>query len=140
MTNIPRLDINDARILIEGARNRANEIGIPMCIAVADDSGNLIAFERMDGAKAHSILIAQDKAYTSGAARRATHEYNELNTPGNLTYGINTECGGRFSSIGGGYPIIIDESCLGGIGTSGGTPLQDMDVSQAAIVYLSMNS
>ncbi len=140
MTNVPRLDINDARTLIQGARNRANELGIHMCIAITDDSGNLIAFERMDHAKAHSILISQDKAYTSGAARKATHEYNEVNTPGNLAYGINTECGGRLSSVGGGYPILVDDSCLGGIGTSGGSPQQDMEVSQAAIAYFHANS
>jgi len=96
MINIPRLDINDARLLIEGARKQANEMNNPMCIAVADDSGNLIAFERMNTAKAHSILIAQDKAYTAGAARKASHEYNAVNTPGNLAFGIDTECGGFY--------------------------------------------
>ena len=135
MITIPRLDINDAHILIEGARNKANEMQIPMCIAISDDSGNLIAFERMDGAKAHSILISQDKAYTAGAARKATHEYNAVNIPGNLSFGINTECGGRISSVGGGYPVMIGDVCLGGIGTSGGTAQQDMDVSQAALEF-----
>ncbi|MEH6457137.1 MAG: heme-binding protein [Cocleimonas sp.] len=140
MINIPRLDINDAYTLIEGARIKANEMGIPMCIAVSDDSGNLIAFERMDGAKAHSIMISQDKAYTGGAARKATHEYNAVNTPGNLAFGIDTECGGRISTVGGGYPIMVDGSCLGGVGTSGGTPAQDMEVSEAAIEHFQANS
>ena len=139
MINIPRLDINDATLLIEGARKHSNEIGIPMCIAISDDSGNLIAFERMDGGKAHSILIAQDKAYTAGAARKATHEYNAANTPGNLTFGIHTECGGRISTVGGGYPVMIDGACVGGIGTSGGLPEQDMEVSQVALDYFNSN-
>ena len=140
MINIPRLDVKDAHTLIEGARIKANIMGIPMCIAVSDDSGNLIAFERMDGAKAHSILISQDKAYTGGAARKATHEYNAVNTPGNLAFGIDTECGGRISTVGGGYPIMVDGSCLGGIGASGGTPAQDMEVSEAAIEHFQANS
>ncbi len=135
MTNVPRLDINDAQILIEGARKYATKINIPMCIAVADDSGNLIAFERMDGSKAHSILVAQDKAYTAGASRKATHEYNKANIPGNLSFGINTECGGRISTVGGGYPVIINENCVGGIGSSSGLPTQDMEVSQSALEY-----
>ena len=139
MINIPRLDLKDSHLLLQGARNRANELGIPMSIAITDDSGNLIAFERMDNAKAHSILISQDKAYTAGAARKATHEYNEVNIPGNLTYGINTECGGRLSSVGGGYPILVDGIYLGGIGSSGGSPLEDMNVSQAAIEYFLAN-
>ncbi|MGK0271075.1 MAG: hypothetical protein ACI88H_001728 [Cocleimonas sp.] len=139
MINIPRLDINDAYMLIEGARKHANEIGLPMCIAVADDSGNLIAFERMDGGKAHSIMISQDKAYTAGAARKATHEYNAANTPGNLAFGIHTECGGHISTVGGGYPVLIDGACVGGIGTSGGLPAQDMEVSQAGLDYFFAN-
>lgn len=57
------LDIEDARNLISGARTKAIEIGIPMCIAVTDDGGNLIAFERMDGGKVTSITIAIDKAF-----------------------------------------------------------------------------
>jgi uncharacterized protein GlcG (DUF336 family) len=133
MISVQRLSIEDARVLIEGAREKAREIGVPMCIAVTDDSGNLIAFERMDGGKAHSIVVAQDKAFTAGAARKATHEYNEVNTPGSLAFGIHTEHGGRVSSVGGGLPVMVDGECVGGIGASSGSPQQDMDVSQAGI-------
>ncbi len=135
MINVKRLSIEDAKVLIEGAAIKAAEIGVPMCIAIADDSGNLIAFERMDGGKAHSILVAQDKAYTAGAARKATHEYNAVNTPGNLSYGIHTEAGGRISTVGGGFPIQVDGEFVGGIGASSGTPDQDMLVAQAGIDY-----
>ena len=133
MISVKRLSIDDARVLIEGARDKASEIGVPMCIAVTDDSGNLVAFERMDGGKAHSIVVAQDKAFTAGAARKATHEYNEVNTPGSLAFGIHTEHGGRVSSVGGGLPVMVDGECVGGIGASSGSPQQDMDVSQAGI-------
>ena len=133
MISVKRLSIEDARILIEGAREKSAEIGLPMCIAVTDDSGNLIAFERMNGGKAHSVVVAQDKAFTAGAARKATHEYNAANTPGNLAFGIHTEHGGRVSTVGGGLPVIVDGECLGGIGASSGTPQQDMEVSQAGI-------
>ena len=133
MISVKRLSIEDARILIEGAREKSAEIGLPMCIAVTDDSGNLIAFERMNGGKAHSIVVAQDKAFTAGAARKATHEYNAANTPGNLAFGIHTEHGGRVSTVGGGLPVIVDGECLGGIGASSGTPQQDMEVCQAGI-------
>ena len=98
MISVNRLSIEDARTLIEGARKKADEIGVPMCIAITDDSGNLIAFERMNGGKAHSIHVATDKAFTAGAARKATHEYNEVNTPGSLAFGIHTEVGGRIST------------------------------------------
>ena len=126
MINILRLDINDAKILIQGAREKAIEKQVPMCIAVADESGNLIAFERMDGSKAHSIILAQDKAFTAGAARKATHEYNAACIPGNLTFGIHTEYGGRISTVGGGIPVQVDGVFVGGVGASSGTPQQDM--------------
>ena len=60
MLTIKRLSIEDAKILIDGARAKAIEIDIPMCIAVVDESGQLIAFERMNGGKVTSAIIAQD--------------------------------------------------------------------------------
>ena len=139
MIQITRLDAADAQLLIEGARAKAREIGVPMCIAVTDESGNLIAFERMNGGKAHSITIAQDKAFTAGAARKATHEYNAANVPGSLVFGIHTECSGRISSVGGGIPVVVDEEFVGGIGASSGTPQQDMEVAQAGLDYFLQN-
>ncbi|MEB8432848.1 heme-binding protein [Cocleimonas sp. KMM 6892] len=139
MLSITRLDIDDAHLLIKGARNKANEIGVPMCIAITDESGNLIAFERMNGGKTHSISIAQDKAFTAGAARKATHDYNAANVPGSLAFGIDTECGGRISSVGGGIPVVVNEEFVGGIGASSGTPQQDMEVAQAGIDYFLTN-
>ena len=133
MIAVNRLCIEDARILIEGARQKAAQIGIPMCIAVTDDSGNLIAFERMNGGKAHSVHVSIDKAYTAGSARKATHEYNAANVPGNLAFGIHTESGGRISTVGGGLPVFIEDQCVGGIGASSGSPQQDMEVSQAGL-------
>ena len=139
MLLINRLGIEDARVLIEGARRKAEAIDVPMCIAIADEAGNLIAFERMDGSKIHSINVANDKAYTAGASRKATHEYNAVNVPGNLAYGMHTECGSRISTVGGGLPIQVDGTFVGGIGASSGTPQQDMEVVQAAVDYFTEN-
>lgn len=133
MLTINRLSINDAYLLIEGARDKATEIGIPMCIAIVDESGQLIAFERMDGGKITSAIIAQDKAFTAAGARKATHEYNAACQPGNLVFGIHTAIGGRLCVVGGGLPVSVDGEVVGGIGLSSGTPQQDMDCGQAGI-------
>ncbi|PSF14272.1 GlcG/HbpS family heme-binding protein [Marinobacter shengliensis] len=135
MLTIHRLDLEDARLLIKGASEKARDIGVPMCIAVVDESGNLVAFERMDGGKTTSVIIAQDKAFTAAAARKATHEYNAVNVPGNLAFGIHTEVGGRLSTVGGGLPVLVNGEVVGGIGLSSGTPQQDMDCAQAGIDY-----
>ena len=139
MLNISRLDLNDDVTILKGAKIRSEEINVPMCIAVTDESGNLIAFERMNGSKAHSIVLAQDKAFTAGAARKATHDYNAANTPGSLSYGIHTECGGRISTVGGGVPVKVDGDFVGGVGVSSGSPEEDMDVAQAGIDYFLKN-
>lgn len=135
MLEIRRLSLTDARRLMDGARARAEAIGVPMCIAVADESGNLITFERMDGAKILSVTLAADKALTAAVSKRPTHEYNEASHPGNLTFGIYTSLGGRFCIVGGGYPVIVDDAVVGAIGLSGGKPEQDMDCARAGIAH-----
>lgn len=133
MLTVNRLSIEDAYVLIEGARNKANEIGVPMCISIVDESGNPIAFERMNGGKVTSAIIAGDKAYTAAAARKATHEYNEVCKPGSLAFGIHTAIGGRLCVVGGGLPVFVNGEVVGGIGLSSGTPQQDMECAQAGI-------
>ena len=133
MLTIRRLDMGEAQILIEGAAKKANGIGVPMCIAVTDESGHLIKFDRMNGGKISSISIAIDKASTGAIARRGTHVYNQLCVPGNQTFGIHVTNNGHFSIIGGGLPVFVDGEIVGGIGLSSGTAEQDLVCAEAAI-------
>ncbi len=133
MMTIKRLDLGDAGVLLAGARARADEIGVPMCIAITDEGGNLVAFERMDGGKVTSITIAIDKSFTASGAKKATHEYGEVSQPGAPVYGIASAIGGRLMVVGGGLPVVVDGDVVGGIGVSSGTPAQDRDVAQAGI-------
>lgn len=133
MLKITRLDSVDAQILIQGARAKAAEIGVPMCIAITDEGGNLISFERMDGGKVTSITIAIDKSFTASAAMKATHDYGAVSQPGLPAYGINTAISGRLMVVGGGLPVIVDGAVVGGIGISSGTPAQDIEVAQGGI-------
>jgi uncharacterized protein GlcG (DUF336 family) len=129
------LDLADAGRLLEGARARASEIGVPMCIAVTDAAGNLVSFERMDGGKITSITIAIDKAYTAAAAKKATHEYGAASQPGSPAYGINSAIGGRLMVVGGGLPVVVSGEVVGGVGVSSGSPDQDREVAQAALNF-----
>ena len=135
MLTIKRLDSDEAQMLIEGAVAKAREIGVPMCIAVTDESGHLIRFERMNGGKISSISIAMDKAATGAIARHGTHVYNQLCVPGSPTFGIHITNNGHFSIIGGGLPVFIDGEIVGGIGVSSGTAEQDRICAEAAIQY-----
>jgi len=134
---VRRLDIGDARALLAAARARADEIGVPMCTAVVDESGVLLAFERMDGGKVSSVSIAVDKAFTAACARNATAFYGEASQPGKPAWGIAYTNGGRFNVIGGGQPLVADGEVVGGIGVSSGTAAQDDDVAQAAVASFS---
>lgn len=135
MLIINRLNQVEAKFIIEGAVIKANKLGVPMCISVVDESGSLIAFERMDGGKIHSITLSQDKAFTAASARKATHEVNQVCIPGheNNLFGIHTALGGRMCIIGGGLPISFEGKVIGGIGVSSGTPKQDLACAQAGV-------
>lgn len=133
MLNIKRLSNDEAKLMIAAAEKKSAQIGIPMCVAVTDESGNLIEFSRMDGGKVSSISIAIDKAFTAAAAKNATSFYNEMCRPGSPTFGIHTSNQGRFSIIGGGLPVKSGSAVVGGIGASSGTPAQDIEVSQAGL-------
>lgn len=133
MLTIKRLSRSEAQAILEAAEARARAISLPMCIAVTDESGNLIAFSRMDGAKISSIRIAIDKAFTAAAARNPTAFYNEVCRPGHGTFGIHVTNEGHFCIIGGGLPVKVEGDVIGGIGVSSGTPDQDIDVAEAGL-------
>lgn len=133
MMTLETLDLADAQRMLSAAKTKAEEIGVPMCIAITDTSGHLIAFERMDGGKVSSITIAIDKSFTASAAKKATHEYGEASQPGKPAYGIASAIGGRLMVVGGGLPVMVNGACVGGIGVSSGTPDQDREVAQAGV-------
>ena len=135
MLEIKRLSLEEAEVLVKGARKKSDAINIPMCIAVTDESGHLIAFDRMDGGKVTSISIAIDKAFTGACARKGTHVYNQLCQPGQPTFGIHITNGGHFSIIGGGLPVTVDGQIVAGVGISSGTAIEDQEVAEAALAY-----
>jgi len=134
--NSPRLTLQGARLIMAAAARKAATIGVPMDIAVVDDGGHLLVFNRMDGAKLSSIDISVSKAWTAACARRATHEYAEIASPGKPAYGIHVSNSGRFMIVGGGLPISLDGHVVGGIGCSSGTVHQDREVAMAGVQAL----
>jgi uncharacterized protein GlcG (DUF336 family) len=136
MQTIRRIGLEEAEALVAGARARSAELGVPMCIAVTDESGTLTAFVREDGAKVTSVPLAIDKAFTAAGARNHTTFYGRVSQPDGPAWGIAHSNGGRFSPIGGGVHILEDGVVVGGIGISGGTAHEDHDVAMAAVARL----
>ena len=97
--------LETATELIDAAKQRAEEIDVPMCIAVVDQGANLVAFNRMDGALLGSIDIAQNKAYSSVALKLDTETIHEVSQPGESLYGLGTTNDGRIVTFGGGFPL-----------------------------------
>jgi uncharacterized protein GlcG (DUF336 family) len=132
-TSKPVITLQGARTAIAAAEARANEIGVPMNIAVLDSACHLVAFSRMDGAKITSINIAIDKAFTAAGHRAPTSVYKEAVWPGGPAFSIWNSNGGRFLTIAGGVPIMQDGIVVGAIGCSTGTPSQDEDVAKRGV-------
>lgn len=134
MLTIKRLDIEDANRLIAGARVKAIEIGVPMCVAITDESGNLIAFERMNGGKITSINLAIDKSFTAVGIQKGTDALGEVNQPGMPAHGISSTLGGRMVTVAGGLPVTFEGQVVGGVGVSSGSPAQDYEVALAGVL------
>ncbi|KAB1185495.1 MULTISPECIES: heme-binding protein [Haloferax] len=122
-----------AKQLVDAAEEKAAEIDVPMCIAVMDDAANLVAFHRMDDALLASIDIAQDKAYTAVSLKLDTETVWEVSQPGESLYGLGNTNDGRIITFGGGIPLEVDGTVVGGIGVSGGSAEEDVTVASAAV-------
>lgn len=124
--------LDTAKRIIAAAEEQAEEIGVPMCIAVMDDGANLVGFHRMDDALLASIDIAQNKAYSSVSLKLDTQTIQEVSQPGESLYGLGTTNDGRIVTFGGGLPLEDDNGdVVGGVGVSGGSAEEDTEVARA---------
>src|SRR4029434_6220635 len=123
--------LNDARKVITAAEKKAEEIGQPMNIAVADGGGNLIAHVRMDGAWIGSIDISIKKAFTSRAFDIATKDLAEHSQSGGQFFGIHASNDGRIMIFAGGIPLKRDGKVVGALECTGGSGEQDHAVAEA---------
>ena len=130
------ITLNDARKIIAAAEQKAQEIGQPMNIAVADAGGNLISHVRMDGAWIGSIDISIKKAYTSRAFDIATKDLATHSQSGNQFFGIHASNDGKIMIFAGGIPLKKDGKVIGAIGVSGGSGDQDHAVAEAGAAAL----
>ena len=104
-----------------------------MNIAVVDSGGNLVAFQRMDGAMLASIRIAEHKARAGATFRRPTKVFEDGINLMHLNYLLAFD--GVIASRGG-IPLIDQGVIIGEIGVSGGTDSQDEVVSKAGAAVI----
>lgn len=130
------IKLADARRIIAAAEKKAEEIKQPMNIAVVDEGGNLIAFERMENAWLGSIDIAQKKAWTSRAFDITTKDLGANSQSGDQFFGIHASNNGKVMIFAGGIPLQQDGKVVGAIGVSGGSGEQDHAVAEAGAAVL----
>jgi uncharacterized protein GlcG (DUF336 family) len=127
------ITLTQARAVVDAAAAKADEIGVPMNIAVVDAGNNLTAFVRQDGAWLGSIDIAQNKAYTARAFDMTSADLGAEAQPGKSLYGIEASNDGNLIVFGGGIPLTDGDEVVGAIGVSGGTVDQDVEVAEAGV-------
>ena len=131
-----RLTTDGAKLMLKAAIAKAEAIGIPVTVAIVDGGGHMLVLERMDGGRFHTVHSSTTKAVTAASNMRPTttkgaqgQDLDTLHAIG-LSLAAGTD---RWTAMEGGFPIMIEGECAGGIGVSGGDWQQDQAVATAAV-------
>ena len=127
------ISLDRAQSVIQAAVAEAEKRNWKMNVAVCDSGGNLVAFQRMDGAMLASIQIAEHKARAAATFRRPTKVYEDGINVMHLNYLLAFD--GVIASRGG-IPLIEKGSNIGAAGVSGGADSQDEIVSKAGAALI----
>jgi len=139
--NNPRLTLEGARLILAAAEKKARALSVPMNIAVVDDGGHLLVFQRMDGAKLSSIEVAITKAKAAALRRAPTGPSPVSGEPSAvLSLGLSLATGLKLTPIRGGLPLMVGGQCVGGIGVSAGSEEEDVQVAQAGVDALAQHA
>jgi uncharacterized protein GlcG (DUF336 family) len=135
-----KLELQEARHMVAATLRKASEIGVLETVCIVDEGGYPLALERMDGARVTGPQIAWNKAFTAAGHKRSTHLFtlppNGPALPGNEAFGIQWSFEGKFAVFVGGFPIVVDDEVIGGVGLSGGNGEQDTQCGVAALQAL----
>jgi len=100
----------------------------PICVAVCDPSGALLAFARQDGAPLRSVLISQGKAYTAARMGVTTQAFHERIAREQLQ--SRDFCDDRLTAVAGGAPLKNSAGkIVGAAGISGLTSAEDQEIA-----------
>lgn len=131
-----KITLESAKRLIEKIEKEAARQGKKAVIAVCGPDGNPIAVHVMDGAFLVSFDVAMKKAYTSVAVKMSTKELSVLAQPGQTFYGVDKMDGGKIVIFGGGVPLKVGDTIIGGLGVSGGTGEEDHALAEYGLSVL----
>ena len=134
-TTVPKqiITLDGANVIVSAAVARAKSMGVLEVVAVYDGTGILKALASVDGARVTSVNFALDKAWTAARREVATQDLADaigmFPEPALLSYVKQPQV----SLIGGGVPIVVNGQVVGGIGASGGSIAQDIEIANAGL-------
>ncbi|HTH61543.1 MAG TPA: heme-binding protein [Paraburkholderia sp.] len=135
-----KLELAEARAMARAALEKAQAIDVAETVCIVDEGGYPLVLERLDGARITGPQIAWNKAFTAAGHKRSTHLFTKAPhgpaLPGNEAFGIQLSFEGRFAAFVGGFPIVVDDQVIGGVGLSGGNGEQDTQCGLAALQAL----
>ena len=131
-----RLTSKGARMVMDAAIEKAEDFGIAATVAVVDAGGHLLTLERMEGGRFHTVHSATTKAVSAASNKRPTTSKGAQGQSFDMLHalGLSLAAGpNRWTAVEGGYPIVFENICIGGIGVAGGTLEQDEDIAAAGL-------
>src|SRR6516164_8852156 len=129
----PPISLERAQAAISAVVAEAQKRDWKMNVAVVDSGGNLVAFQRMDGAMLASIQIAEHKARAAATFSRETKFFENGIQVNDLNYLMTLD---GVSGSRGGIPLVENGRIVGAIGCSGGTGSQDEVACKAGVAGL----
>ena len=129
------LESSDVKAIAIAAENEAISNNWAVSIAIVDDGGHLLYFQRIDGAAPVSAHIAPAKAHSAAVGRRETKVYEDLINNGRYSFLSAPFIQGMLE---GGLPIVKDGQVIGAIGVSGVKSSEDAQIAKAGLAALGL--
>lgn len=129
------LESADVKAILQAAEAEAVANNWNVAIAVVDDGGHLLGFQRLNGTPAVSAHIAQAKANTSALGCRESKIYEDVINQGRTSFLSAPAISGLLEGC---VPIMKDGVCIGAVGVSGVKSNEDAQVAKAGIAALNI--
>ena len=124
------LTLSDTEFLLDQAHQYAIQNSFNVSIAVVDETGNLLAMKRMDGASPMTANLCLEKAKCSAMSRRPSKLFEDIIKGGQMGFLTMDTFSGMLE---GGEPIMYQGQLVGAMGVSGVKSFEDADIAQVAI-------
>jgi glc operon protein GlcG len=133
MINKKSLELADVKSMATAAEAEARKHDSAFSIAICDEAGHLLWFQRMDGATLLSVTMCQAKARTAAISGRPSKTFQQA-----IDGGMHALASAEWmqGALEGGVPILVDGKVVGGIAASGGPGEIDAAVAAAGAAAL----